>query len=58
MDETDEQFEERVLNKRAAHMYSVIKSKFAPEDPGAGLYLSELTLRNNRKQVRNCVTFL
>ncbi|KAJ1521100.1 hypothetical protein ONE63_002802 [Megalurothrips usitatus] len=49
-DETDEQFEERVLNKRAAHMYTVIKSKLAVKEVGAGVYLSEMTFRNNRKQ--------
>lgn len=62
MDETYEQFEERVLNKRAAHMYHVIKSKLDTKDK---LTLSEMAFKNNRKQVgslRNyilyCVTFV
>ena len=49
-DETYEQFEERVLNKRAAHMYSMIKTKLSSKETGAGVFLSELTFRNNRKQ--------
>ncbi|KAE8746795.1 hypothetical protein FOCC_FOCC006543 [Frankliniella occidentalis] len=49
-DETYEQFEERVTNKRAAHLFSVIKSKMALKEEGVGVYLSELTYRNNRKQ--------
>ncbi|XP_011685229.1 PREDICTED: double-strand-break repair protein rad21 homolog [Wasmannia auropunctata] len=48
MDETYEQFEERVLNKRAAHMYHVIKSKLDTKDK---LTLSEMAYKNNRKQV-------
>lgn len=48
MDETYEQFEERVLNKRAAHMYHVIKSKLDTKDR---LSLSEMAYKNNRKQV-------
>lgn len=48
MDETYEQFEERVLNKRAAHMYHVIKSKLDTKDK---LTLSEMAFKNNRKQV-------
>ncbi|XP_066992862.2 double-strand-break repair protein rad21 homolog isoform X2 [Anabrus simplex] len=47
-DETYEQFEERVLNKRAAHMYHIVKSKLQRSDK---LFLSEMTHRNNRKQV-------
>lgn len=50
MDETYEQFEERVLNKRAAHMYHVIKSKLDTKDK---LTLSEMAFKNNRKQVSN-----
>lgn len=49
VDETDEQFEERVLNKRACQMFSVVKSKLYRSD---SLYLSEMTQRNTRKQVR------
>lgn len=48
MDETYEQFEERVLNKRASHMYHVIKSKLDTKDR---LTLSEMAFKNNRKQV-------
>lgn len=48
VDETYEQFEERVLNKRAAHMYHVIKSKLDTKDK---LTLSEMAFKNNRKQV-------
>lgn len=55
VDETDEQFEERVLNKRAAQMFSVVKSKLHRADH---LYLSEMTVRNTRKQVSSLVTSL
>lgn len=48
MDETYEQFEERVLNKRAAHMYHVIKNKLDTKDK---LTLLEMAYKNNRKQV-------
>jgi len=48
VDETYEQFEERVLNKRAGHMYHIVKSKLMRSDK---LYLSEMVHRNNRKQV-------
>lgn len=47
IDETYEQFEERVLNKRAGHMYHVIKSKLETKD---SLTLSEMAYKNNRKQ--------
>ncbi|XP_011499866.1 PREDICTED: double-strand-break repair protein rad21-like protein 1 isoform X2 [Ceratosolen solmsi marchali] len=47
MDETYEQFEERVLNKRAAHMYQVIKNKLDTRD---NLTLSEMTHKSSRKQ--------
>ncbi|BES91784.1 Conserved region of Rad21 / Rec8 like protein [Nesidiocoris tenuis] len=46
-DETFEQFEERVLNKRAAHMYNLVKSKFDCSDQ---LLFTHLVVRNNRKQ--------
>lgn len=49
--ETDEQFEERVLNRRAAQLFSVMKPKLAE-----GLQLSFVDLaprHNNRKQVTN-----
>lgn len=48
VDETDEQFEERVLNKRAAQMFSHVKSKISRHEQ---LYLSDMTVRNTRKQV-------
>lgn len=48
VDETYEQFEERVLNKRAAHMYQVIKSKLDGKDR---LTLGEMSYKNSRKQV-------
>jgi cohesin complex subunit SCC1 len=51
VDETYEQFEERVLNKRAGHMYHIVKSKLMRSDK---LYLSEMVHRNNRKQVWFC----
>ena len=45
--ETVEEFEDRVLNKRAAHLNTILKSKLAvlPE-----LRLSQMTKRNSRKQ--------
>ncbi|XP_014292872.1 double-strand-break repair protein rad21 homolog isoform X1 [Halyomorpha halys] len=46
-DETFEQFEERVLNKRAAHMYNLVRTKFADEQ---NIFFSALVVRNNRKQ--------
>lgn len=49
-DETFEQFEERVLNKRAAQFYHLVKTKMQTMD-APKLYLSDLTHRNNRKQV-------
>ncbi|XP_039301291.1 double-strand-break repair protein rad21 homolog A [Nilaparvata lugens] len=49
-DETFEQFEERVLNKRAAHFYHLVKTKMQSME-GTKLFLSDLTHRNNRKQV-------
>ncbi|PSN53737.1 hypothetical protein C0J52_02184 [Blattella germanica] len=48
VDETYEQFEERVLNKRAVQMYHIAKNKLTRKDK---FFLSEITLRNNRKQV-------
>jgi len=47
-DETYEQFEERVLNKRAAHMYTVVKTKLADNEK---LFFSDMVHRNNKKQV-------
>lgn len=48
MDETIEQFEERVLNKRAAQMFLSVKSRLLKADH---MMLSEMTHRNNKKQV-------
>ncbi|XP_033157206.1 double-strand-break repair protein rad21 homolog [Drosophila mauritiana] len=45
--ETDEQFEERVLNKRAAHLFIDVRSHFIAKD---SLELSQLTSGNSRKQ--------
>lgn len=46
--ETDEQFEERVLNKRAAQMFVTVRARLQKQD---SIQLSEMTYRNNRKQV-------
>uniref|UniRef100_A0A6B2E8Y9 Putative dna repair protein rad21 n=1 Tax=Phlebotomus kandelakii TaxID=1109342 RepID=A0A6B2E8Y9_9DIPT len=45
--ETDEQFEERVLNKRAAQMFVAVKRKLLKSD---SIQLSEMTYRNSKKQ--------
>ncbi|XP_037950315.1 double-strand-break repair protein rad21 homolog [Teleopsis dalmanni] len=45
--ETNEQFEERVLNKRAAQLFYAVKSRLVKQER---LLLSELTTRNSRKQ--------
>ncbi|XP_053669019.1 double-strand-break repair protein rad21 homolog [Anopheles marshallii] len=47
VDETIEQFEERVLNKRAAQMFLSVKSRLLKADH---MMLSEMTHRNNKKQ--------
>ncbi|XP_074033651.1 RAD21 cohesin complex component verthandi isoform X2 [Leptinotarsa decemlineata] len=47
VDETDEQFEERVLNKRAYQMFTVVKQKFHQTDK---ITLTEMCHRNNKKQ--------
>ena len=47
-DETYEQFEERVLNKRAAAMFNLVKAKLQLAD---GINLKELITRCNKKQV-------
>uniref|UniRef100_A0A8D8MCM6 Double-strand-break repair protein rad21 homolog n=1 Tax=Cacopsylla melanoneura TaxID=428564 RepID=A0A8D8MCM6_9HEMI len=49
-DETYEQFEERVLNKRAAVMYRLVKTRMDRTEAG-DLYLSDLTHRNSKKAV-------
>lgn len=48
VDETDEQFEERVLNKRAYQMFLVVKQKFNAADT---IILSDMCHRNRKKQV-------
>ncbi|XP_055716237.1 double-strand-break repair protein rad21-like protein 1 isoform X2 [Phlebotomus papatasi] len=45
--ETDEQFEERVLNKRAAQMFVAVKRKLLKSE---SIQLSEMTYRNSKKQ--------
>ncbi|KAJ8985324.1 hypothetical protein NQ317_008354 [Molorchus minor] len=47
VDETDEQFEERVLNKRAYQMFTVVRQRLQQSDQ---LTLSEMCHRNNKKQ--------
>ncbi|CAO1429194.1 unnamed protein product [Diamesa hyperborea] len=47
VDETIEQFEERVLNKRAAQLFITVRSKLQKSD---SIYLSEMTYRNTKKQ--------
>ena len=49
MDETLEQFEERILNKRAGYLYDAIKSRIAL---GTVTMFSDLIAGNQRKQVR------
>lgn len=48
MDETDEQFEERVLNKRAYQMFTVVRQKLQNTDQ---ITLTEMCYRNSKKQV-------
>ncbi|XP_017048863.1 double-strand-break repair protein rad21-like protein 1 isoform X1 [Drosophila ficusphila] len=45
--ETDEQFEERVLNKRAAQLFIDVRTHFIVKE---NLSLSQLTAQNSRKQ--------
>lgn len=47
--ETDEQFEERVLNKRAFQVFTQVRTKLQNSDQ---LYFSDMCHRHNRKQVR------
>lgn len=47
-DETDEAFEERVLNKRAAAMFKVIRTKLVEDD---SLMLSTFTQNSSKKMV-------
>lgn len=49
VDETDEQFEERVLNKRAYQMFTVVRSKLQSTEQ---ITFTEMCYRNSRKQVR------
>jgi cohesin complex subunit SCC1 len=48
-EETQEEYEDRVLNKRAAHLNNILKSKL--QDDSQSLTLDSMTRRNNRKQV-------
>lgn len=48
VDESIEQFEERVLNKRAAQLFVNIRAKLQKTDK---IYLSDMTYRNTKKQV-------
>uniref|UniRef100_A0A8D8C2F7 Double-strand-break repair protein rad21 homolog n=1 Tax=Culex pipiens TaxID=7175 RepID=A0A8D8C2F7_CULPI len=47
VDETIEQFEERVLNKRAAQLFVSVRSRLLKTDE---MVLSDMTHRNNKKQ--------
>lgn len=48
VDESIEQFEERVLNKRAAQLFVNIRAKLQKQDK---IYLSDMSYRNSKKQV-------
>merc|ERR1711881_505912 len=48
-EETQEEYEDRVLNKRAAHLNNILKSKL--QNDSESLTLQSMTRRNNRKQV-------
>lgn len=52
VDETDEQFEERVLNKRAYQMFTVVRSKLQTTEQ---ITFTEMCHRNSRKQVYVCL---
>ena len=57
VDESIEQFEERVLNKRAAQLFVNIRGKLQKQDK---IYLSDMTYRNTKKQVSpffSCLRF-
>lgn len=49
VDESIEQFEERVLNKRAAQLFVTVRAKLQKQDK---IYLTDMTYRNTKKQVR------
>lgn len=53
VDESIEQFEERVLNKRAAQLFVTVRAKLLKQDK---ILLSEMTYRNSKKQVRISAT--
>ena len=48
-EETQEEFEERMLNKRASHLNKILSSKLDEAD--SVVRLTDMTRRNNRKQV-------
>ena len=48
-EETQEEFEERMLNKRASHLNKIVSSKLDEAD--SVVRLTDMTRRNNRKQV-------
>ena len=48
-EETQEEYEDRVLNKRAAHLTNILKSKLT--DDSQSIAFDGMTRRNNRKQV-------
>jgi cohesin complex subunit SCC1 len=54
VDESIEAFEERVLNKRAAQLFVTVRAKLQKQDK---IYLSDMTYRNSKKQVRILVGF-
>ncbi|KAG1702377.1 Double-strand-break repair protein rad21 [Nymphon striatum] len=55
-DETYEQYEERVLNKRTAHMLTIVKNKFFHDDK---IIFKDLVQNNKRKMVaQKFYTFL
>ncbi|CRK88226.1 CLUMA_CG002007, isoform A [Clunio marinus] len=47
IDESIEQFEERVLNKRAAQLFVTVRAKLQKQDK---IYLTDMTYRNTKKQ--------
>lgn len=47
-DETDEQFEERVLNKRAYQMFTVVRQRLQNTSQ---ITLTEMCFKNTKKQV-------
>lgn len=49
VDESIEQFEERVLNKRAAQLFVTVRAKLQKQDK---IYLTDMTYRNTKKQVK------